>query len=298
MRFRRLFVGCTCNMVVLCVAFLFVRLTQTRADESHLFGNPQRVRIRGYNGIAMEPFISRDGKYLFFNNSNEPNTNTDLFYAERVDDITYQFRGELKGVNTPSLEGVATMDRNGTFYFVSTRSYATSYSTIYRGQFHDGSLSHIEIVPGISDNKPGRVNFDVEVSVDGNTLYYVESTFKDGQPQRAQLAIAHRKGARFERDPASDALLKNVNAEKLQYAACISGDEKTLFFTRLTGLFPPTPSIYLSTRPNNTAPFGKPMRVAAADGFVEGPTLSPDEKSLYFHKKEGSSFAIFRVTRK
>ena len=33
------------------------------------FTHPQRVTIRGYNGDAMEPFLTRDGRYLFFNAS-------------------------------------------------------------------------------------------------------------------------------------------------------------------------------------------------------------------------------------
>src|ERR671926_14237 len=37
----------------------------------HGFGTPQRVTIRGYDGEAMEPFITRDGRYLFFNNRND-----------------------------------------------------------------------------------------------------------------------------------------------------------------------------------------------------------------------------------
>jgi hypothetical protein len=32
------------------------------------FANPQRVTIRGYDGDAMEPFLTRDSKYLFLNN--------------------------------------------------------------------------------------------------------------------------------------------------------------------------------------------------------------------------------------
>ena len=34
------------------------------------FANPQRVTILGYSGDAMEPSISRDGRYLFFNSLN------------------------------------------------------------------------------------------------------------------------------------------------------------------------------------------------------------------------------------
>jgi hypothetical protein len=63
----------------------------------------------------MEPSISRDGQYLFFNNSNDPSVNTNLHWAERIDDLTFQYRGEIAGVNTTSLEGVASMDRNNVF---------------------------------------------------------------------------------------------------------------------------------------------------------------------------------------
>jgi len=36
-------------------------------DEYRGFGAPQRVTIRGYDGHAMEPFLTRDGRYLMFN---------------------------------------------------------------------------------------------------------------------------------------------------------------------------------------------------------------------------------------
>jgi hypothetical protein len=44
----------------------------------------------------MEPFVSRDGKYLFFNNLNEPLVNTNLHWAERVDDLHSKHRGEIR----------------------------------------------------------------------------------------------------------------------------------------------------------------------------------------------------------
>jgi hypothetical protein len=49
------------------------------------FKAPQIVTIRGYQDDAMEPFLSRDGKILFFNNLNEPSVNTDIHYAVRID---------------------------------------------------------------------------------------------------------------------------------------------------------------------------------------------------------------------
>ena len=68
-----------------------------------VFTNPQPVTIEGYSQDAMEPFISPDGNYLFFNNSNSlPQTN--LYYATRIDDLTFQFQGEIGGANATGAE--------------------------------------------------------------------------------------------------------------------------------------------------------------------------------------------------
>ena len=259
------------------------------------FGNPERITIRGYSDHAMEPFITRDGHYLFFNNSNDPSVNTNLRYAERMDDLTFEYKGEVAGVNTQALEGVPTMDKNGAFYFVSTRSYKETLSTIYQGRFSGGAVTGVKIVDGVSEKTPGRVNFDVEVSADGQTLYFVDGVFSGKPtPDKADIAIAVRDGEGFRRLSGSAELLKNVNTDALEYAACISPDELELFFTRAgkNG-----PAIYRSTRKSATHPFDPPVRVAAITGFVEAPALSLDGRSLYYHLREGARFVIYRVTR-
>src|SRR5262249_44839471 len=68
--------------------------TPTPTPASGQFSNPQQVTIAGYSGDAMEPFISRDGKYLFFNNSNTATT-TRLFWATEMDPVTFRFQGEI-----------------------------------------------------------------------------------------------------------------------------------------------------------------------------------------------------------
>lgn len=259
------------------------------------FANPERVTIRGYSGHAMEPFITRDGRYLFFNNSNDPSVDTNLHYAERINDVTFKYQGEIKGVNTKALEGVPTMDRNGNFYFVSTRSYQETLSTIYRGRFAGGIVTGVNLVTDISEKRLGRVNFDVEISASGDSLYFVDGIFSGKPvPEKADIAIAVRDGSGFRRWQNSADLLKNINTDALEYAACISPDELELFFTRLgdQGL-----AIYRSTRKTVAQPFDLPGRLAAIEGFVEAPTLTADGRSLYYHKKEGELFVIYRVTR-
>lgn len=267
--------------------------------EYRAFGEPQLVAIRGYQGDAMEPFITKDGRYLLFNNRNDPKIDTRLLFAERVDDLTFDYRGELEGANTSALEGVPSMDRHGNLFFVSTRSYAETLSTIYRGRFGQGRVSGIELVAGISLRQRGMVTFDAEVSADGSTLFVADGRFAGGHvPETADIDIAVRDGAGFRRLPAARDLLRNVNTAALEYAPAVSGDLLELFFTRLEGSArSPRTAILRAVRPDAGAPFGAPQRLASITGFVEAPALSGDGRSLYYHRLDGGRFVILRVAR-
>ena len=81
----------------------------------------------------------------------------------------FRYGGKIEGVNTKALEGVPTLDRSGTLYFVSPRSCPETFSTIYRAKFEAGCASDVQLVEGLSLKKPGMVNFDVEISADGDS---------------------------------------------------------------------------------------------------------------------------------
>ena len=263
------------------------------------FGNPVPVTIEGYRGDAMEPFVSTDGKYLFFNNRNDPGTNTDLYYAKRINDTTYAFAGPIIGANSPELDAVASIDKAGHFYFVSTRSYSHTFATIYRGTFANGNVSKVSIVPGVSSATPGRVNFDAAISADGNTLYFVDAHFdRADNPTTADLVIARKTATGFSRVANSAQILAKVNTKGLEYGAAISDDGLTLYFTRAAALGASSPAIYVATRARTTSAFGTPKKLTALTGFVEAPALSPDGRSIYFHERVGNTFEIFRATRR
>jgi hypothetical protein len=248
----------------------------------------------------MEPFITRDGRYLLFNNRNDPRVNTDLHYAERVDDLTFDYRGELQGANSPALDGVASMDGDGNLFFISTRSYAQTQATLYRGRFRAGAVTGVELVPGVSLGRPGMVIFDAEISPGGEVLFVVDGEFGRGAavPKSADIAVAVRDGRSFRRHPASTEFLRNVNTAALEYAPSVSADLLELFFTRAGSLGgPAAPAIYRSQRRSRDEPFGVPQRIAAITGFVEAPTLSGDGRSLYYHRLEDNRFVIYRVSR-
>jgi len=259
---------------------------------------PKRVEITGYDDDAMEPFVSRDGRYLLFNNLNKPTTNTDIHFAERKHDFTWLYRGKVNGVNTLELEGCPTMDRAGRMFFVSPRNYAKTLCTIYTGIFKEGNVTDVQMVESISLKKPGIVNFDVDVSPDGKTLIFVDSRFKPGAgPQYADLVIASWDGTRFVRLPDSPRLLKQVNkTSALQYAPTISADKLTLYFTRFDrhSRFK-GPQIYRATRSAIDAPFRQLVHVEGLGEYVEGTAFSADERLLYFHRKDGKRFNLYAI---
>lgn len=277
-----------------------VQSQEPKEVEYHLFRSEQRVIIQGYSGDAMEPFLARDGRFLLFNNRNEAPENTNLHYAARQDDLHFDYKGEIQGVNTAALEGVPSLDKDGILYFVSSRDYDQTLSTLYRGRFVNGVVSQVELVPGVSRHERGIVNFDAEISADGKTLFLVDGDFTGNpKPKAAVIVMAVKQDGGFRRDPQSDIILHNVNAGRLAYAPCISSDGLELFFTRVAKLNAAAqPALFRAARKRLDEPFGVPERIAGIAGFVEGPTLSSDGRRLYYHKRENGHFVLYMMTRK
>ena len=256
------------------------------------------VTIQGYSGSTMEPFISEDGSYLLFNTSNVAPSIPALEFATRIDANTFQYEGEITGANQSGyLSGTPSMDVNGNLYFVSTRSYDQTLSTIYSGQFASGTVTGVHLVPGISGGTLGTIDFDADVSPDGSTLYVSVGQFDGGPPTSASLAIFDKVGSGFVPDPHSVRILRAVNkARRLTYAASISNNGLELLFTR-TNPAGGDPAIYRAERTKVGRAFGHVQRVGAATGFVEAPAISTDGTTLYFHKLVGGNFQIWTVTR-
>ncbi|NUP85354.1 MAG: PD40 domain-containing protein [Burkholderiaceae bacterium] len=269
------------------------------APESTAYSRPRPVTLVGYDDDAMEPFLTRDGRVLLFNNSNDPAAQTDLHWAERVDDTTFAWRGRLQGVNTDSLEGVPSTDNQGQLYFVSPREYASTRATVYRGRLHDGRVESLQRLDSLASSGLAMVVFDAEVSADGQWLALSEGRFVGaGAPITADLLIARRQGAEFQRLPASSHWLAAINTGALEYAACWSNDRRTLLFTRAgDSSNGGAPSIWITHRGSDDQPFQPPLRLSRLDGFVEAPALSPDERLLYYHRRDGQRWRIYVAER-
>ena len=270
-------------------------------DESELAGeefiNDRIVTIKGYDGDVMEAFISRDGKYLFFNDMETPEKNKDIFWAARIDDYTFNFMGEVKNINTKSVEGVPSMDRYGNFYFVSTFKYADTLVTIYGGRFDNGTVKDIRPLKDLSLHKKGWLNMGSEISADSQTLYSTQTYFGDGSPPtRSYFFYSKKKGDRFIPQDNSEQIFKEINKDDVVYGITVSEDELEILYTRLI-----SGKVFQSlraVRDSKNAPFKKPEVIKTITGFSEAPALTNDGKLIYYHKKgQGGKFKLHVLHR-
>ena len=269
------------------------------------FGPELEVSINGLTFDAMEPFITADGNYLFFNNIND-GVDTKLFYATKVNDSTFTFVGELIGTNQTTashLDAVPDMDANGNFYWTSSRDYPAELDNLFYGIFNSGNVSGIERVRGdFNMNIPGWLIMDHGISLDGQFLYFNNARFDDQNcigPCETRLGIAQKVNAKtFNTLPNSTTILQNINDDDyVYYAPCISSDNLELYYTRyLKG--PITAStvleICVAVRNNAVDSFSIPKVLFSEtiSDLIEAPTLATDKSIIYYHKKIPGSHKI------
>jgi hypothetical protein len=276
--------------------------------ENTEFSNQQKVTITGYAGHAMEPFISRDGNYLFFNSLNDA-VDTSLYYAaaDSADGTVFKDYALIGGtVNKPipHLDAVASMNDDGQFYFISTRDCSSGFKSVFTGIFSGGTVTP-NPVPAVNGDfyvrKPGWIVMDAEVSPVGDKLYFVNAHFEDGPAaSSASIGVAtwSETDTAFNRDAGSDTVMARINKEGcLNYAPSISADGKELFFTRFC-FGSNLPTILVAKRATTSEAFDAPACIDVLKGyFVEAPSLTHDGKKMYYHRKDDGQHGIYLVSR-
>jgi hypothetical protein len=106
--------------------------------------------------------------------------------------------------------------------------------------------------------------------------------------------VARRTASGFEVSDGTSALVAGLNTRALEYAPATSADGREIFFTRLEGS---SAVILRSSREEASAPFGPPTPLAGVTGFAEAATVTCDGASVYYHRREGGEFAIYRADR-
>ncbi len=283
--------------LLVCLMVTLVSVAKAKAEQDYPSKLPTPVTLQGYEGDAMEPFLTRDGKYLFFNNRNGPKDQTDLHWAQRIDDLTFRYRGRIEGANSAQLDGVPTMSIAGRFCHISTRAYRQTLATVFCGTWQGGRLSAPKLQINASPHIPGELIFDAEIAASGDILIVAQGRFRGGGlPQNADLRQARWDGAEFILTPGDNQLFAKLNTKALEYAPALSSNGLTLTFTRLEGggVFARA-GLWLAKRRTATEPFGLPVRINAVQEFAEGPTFSPDGAMIYYHRRIGGRYSIWRL---
>lgn len=264
------------------------------------FGPMQPVTIEGYSDHAMEPFISRDGQTLFFNNRNEPTDETDLHWATRIDDLTFRYRGRIASANSSRLDGVASLARDGSFAFTSLRAFESRGATIWMGRWNGEAVTQLDLVTQLRPGAPPRFNMDGELSAAGARFYVTDNLWASiGGLRTSDIRLSIREDGRWRRAPETDAWFAAINTrEGLEYAPATNEAETELYFTRLTRPFLGAPRFetFVSVRSKPTGPFGAPVRIDSLQGYVEAPTVAPDG-ALYVHAMRDGRFTIMHSAR-
>jgi len=296
--------------LILGLALLVLRASSLPAlelneEKSTLYSNPERVEIVGYEDDCMEPFISRDGKYLLFNNSNAPGVETKLHLAKRIDNLSFRYIGILPGSISNTKDMAPAADVDGKLYFTSLRSYPSDGHSIYVGDFVDEKLEAVTAANIEIMRAPGLINMDCDISPDGMNLIISRARFEFAKvvPSESDLMMYKNVGNGFGTDQQYLSMCKNLNTRALEYAPAISIDGRELYFTRANlklvqgSSQGPYVRIMVATRKKTSEPFGVPKVLSEIQGFVEAPTISLDKSEMFFHKKDGNRYSIYRATR-
>jgi hypothetical protein len=140
----------------------------------------------------------------------------------------------------------------------------------------------------------GTVQFDADVSRSGQHLVLSEGLLTGGPiPNTADLVLYELANGVFQRR-ASSWFGQVNNPSALEYAATLSADERSLYFTRILPGQPP--ALWRANRPEPQAEFGPPSLLPGLGAAVEAPTLSSDSSLMYYHLVEPQSTSLWAVT--
>ena len=266
--------------------------------EAPRYGEPAQVVILGYSDHAMEPDVSSDGQTLLWNNSNALTPLTDLHWARRIDDTTFDYQGPVVEANAHGvLDATPSMTDDLLLFYVSLRD--PRRGTLYWMQLGAGALAAAAPVP-IARPEWQSVQLGPEPLPGlGTPLYFTwhhtKGLFELGPPEMG-IGIADWDGSRYVLRDHPETTLPGVNTDEFrEYAAGISADHLEFYFTRWAGPGE-LPQIWMAVRASVAEAFGQPVHLSTLTGLVEAATLTADGK-LYFHKKVGDRLVIMLARR-
>ncbi len=293
------------KITLIITVSLFFNLVAV-AQNYPTFSNEKQVTITGLNFDAMEPFISANGNTLFFNSLNN-GVNTNLYYATKINDTTFNYVGLITGTLDSAsnhLDAVASIDSLSNFFWTSLRGYPSVFENLHKGKYTNGNVKNITRVYGnFNISKLGWLIIDAAISIQGNQLYYCNAYFDlinnscgSGVPCEGMLGVAEQiNDSMFNKTSNSDTLLNAINdTNYVVYAPQLSADGLELYYTRFHKNTITT-EICVAVRNNSTSPFSVPSIIyAPVFTAAEAPTITLNKQKLYYHHKNNfNSYKIY-----
>ncbi|WP_164021399.1 PD40 domain-containing protein [Pyxidicoccus trucidator] len=196
-------------------------------------GRWSEPRVAPFSGVHsdIDPFISPDGRRLFFSSirpvNGAPRADVELWVVERRGNGWSEPRHLGAAVNSTSDELYPSVDACGTLYFGSDRPGGYGIWDIWRAYPRaDGTYGPAEnLGPAINTES---LDFNPTITPDGDTLLFASIGREDGFGY-GDLYMAERVRGRWR--PAHN-LGPQVNTAQDEYHPSLSPDGRTLYFVR------------------------------------------------------------------
>lgn len=179
-----------------------------------------------------DPFVSRDGRHLFFISTRpvdgRAKTDTDLWVADR-EASGWGAPRHLDLVNSPASEWFPTTTSDGTLYFGSSREGGRGANDIWRSRFVNGAYAAPENLGAVINTPAGEV--EPFIAPDESYLIFAGN----GRPDSFgayDLYVSYRRNGEWS---APLHLPKPINSDGWDFAPKVSPDGKYLFFSSSRG---------------------------------------------------------------
>ena len=253
-------------------------------------------------GDDRDPWISQDGKRLYFARSPGMKGGSDIYLTTRGStDDPFADGSDVVNLNTPDQEDRAALTPDETLLVLSTdHNIAGGKSVIAIATRTDAGKDF-----GTPDerlltnvNLDSSNHFDPFPSRDGLRLYLAPNS---GPAGRQQIKVAVRPAVTVEfLTPVDVGGINSANTSNADPA--LAFDERVLVFSSDRGGGTVRGDLYYASRPNLVTPFGTPRPIPTVNSNAEDgdPMLSADGCELYFAStRDGGKFHLFhaRITK-
>lgn len=261
---------------------------------------PTQLTALAGTGDDRDPWISADGRRLYFSRNPGQQGGRDIYLATRASTaVDFTTVSAVVNLDTSDDESRAALSGDEKLVVFSGDHTSTGNFQLFASRRGDPtrsfpSPSNPDQALVASINTSGDNYFDPFLSTDGLRLYF--APLLAGSPQQIRLATRTALDKNF----GASAPVAALNSGSADADPALSLDERVIVFSSLrpAGAGLGATNLWYSTRPSATADFAAPKLIPSvnSDQSDGDPVLSADGCELYFaSRRAGSEFHLFRA---